>query len=75
MQSRLPGYLAAIAVVLVWGMWLVVSRMGAQSPMSIYDLAAMRYGVSAIIALPIVLYSPLSPGKGQLLMPGYPGFM
>jgi len=50
------GYCAAAFVVLIWSGWLVVSRSGAQSALTIYDLAMLRYGVSSIIALPIVLY-------------------
>jgi len=50
------GYAAAIAITIIWATWLVASRAGAQSPLTIYDLAALRYGVSSIFALPIVLY-------------------
>ncbi|MDH3693144.1 MAG: DMT family transporter [Gammaproteobacteria bacterium] len=50
------GYAAAVTVVLIWSAWLVVSRSAAQSPITIFDLAALRYGISAIIALPFVLY-------------------
>ena len=45
-----------MSVVFIWSSWLVVSRAGALTPMTAYDLAALRYGVSALIALPIVLY-------------------
>ncbi|NKB76269.1 MAG: EamA family transporter [Gammaproteobacteria bacterium] len=55
-QSKTIGYAAAIIVVLIWSIWLVVSRSGAQSNLSIFDLAALRYGISAIGALPFVLY-------------------
>lgn len=50
------GYLAAATVTLIWATWLVVSRFSAQSSLTIYDLAALRYGVSAIVALPFVWY-------------------
>lgn len=52
----LLGYLAAASVMLIWATWLVASRSGAQSSLTAFDLAAMRYGISAIFALPIVLY-------------------
>jgi len=55
-DSKWKGYCAATFVVLIWSGWLVVSRSGAQSALTIYDLAMIRYGVSSIIALPIVLY-------------------
>lgn len=56
--SRNPslGYTAALAVTVIWATWLVASRAGAQSPLTIYDQTALRYGVSSIVALPIVLY-------------------
>jgi len=50
------GYAAAFAVMCIWATWLVASRAGAQSPLTIYDHAVLRYGVSSIVALPIVLY-------------------
>ena len=50
------GYLAAASVMLIWATWLVASRSAAQSSLTAFDLAAMRYGISAIFALPIVLY-------------------
>lgn len=54
--NPLLGYVAAGAVMLIWATWLVASRYGAQSSLTIFDLAAMRYGISAIFALPLVLY-------------------
>ncbi len=55
-RNPIIGYAAAITVAIIWSTWLVASRSGAQSALTIYDLAALRYGVSAIVALPIVLY-------------------
>ncbi len=55
-RNMLPGYLAAFSVTLIWATWLVASRTGAQSSLTPYDLAALRYGVSAVVALPLVLY-------------------
>jgi drug/metabolite transporter (DMT)-like permease len=52
----LLGYICAGAVALIWATWLVVTRSGAQSTLTPFDLAALRYGVSAVFALPLVLY-------------------
>ena len=52
----MSGVNSAIAVIFIWSTWLVVSRVGVQSNLTIFDLAAIRYGVSSIIALPFVLY-------------------
>ena len=54
--SNLSGYLAAIIVIFVWSSWLVASRAGATSTLTIFDLGAMRYGLSGLVALPIVAY-------------------
>ena len=50
------GFAAAWSVVLIWAMWLIVSRVAGQSGLTIYDLAAFRYGLASFIALPIVIY-------------------
>ena len=55
-KSILIGYLAATAVVFIWSSWLVASRSGALSGLTVYDLAALRYGISGSVALPFVLY-------------------
>lgn len=57
--SQLSGYLAACTIVLVWSCWLIVSRVANDSGLTIYDLAAMRYGLASIVALPLCLiYKP-----------------
>jgi drug/metabolite transporter (DMT)-like permease len=60
-QNFLMGLSAAIVVVFIWSGWLVISKVGVESKLTIYDIAALRYGISAIIAFPIVLY--LKPWK------------
>ena len=55
-RNVFAGTNSAIAVIFVWSTWLVVSRTGVQSELTVFDLAAMRYGVSAIIAFPFVIY-------------------
>jgi len=54
--TTMLGYLAAGGVTLIWSIWLVISRSGAQSPLTAFDLTAIRYGVSAVASLPIILY-------------------
>ena len=50
------GLTAGISVVFIWSFWLVVTRSGVSSTLTIYDFAAFRFGLSSLIALPIVLY-------------------
>lgn len=63
--SQLSGYAAAWATVFIWSFWLIVSRVANDSGLTIYDLAAMRYGLAAIVALPLCLY--YKPWRGLTL--------
>jgi len=56
LSSPRSGYLACTMVVCIWAFWLIVSRIGATSTLTIYDLAPLRYGISALVALPFVIY-------------------
>ena len=50
------GIFSAFCVLIIWSSWLVISRAGALTSLTAFDLAAIRYGVSGLVALPIVLY-------------------
>ena len=65
-RNTLKGCLAACFVICLWSTWLVVSRVGAQSDLTIFDLAALRYGVSALITFPFVIY--FKPWKNLTLL-------
>ncbi len=56
LSSPRSGYLACTMVVCIWAFWLIVSRIGATSTLTIYDLAALRYWISAVVALPFVIF-------------------
>lgn len=49
------GLLAALAVVFFWSGFNIVSRFGATAAFTPYDIAAIRFGVSGAIALPLFL--------------------
>lgn len=51
--SKFTGYAAAWIIVFVWAFWLIVSRVAESSGLTIYDLAAMRYGLAALVAVPL----------------------
>lgn len=55
-SNRVLGVAAGIVVVFIWSGWLIVSKVGAESELTIFDMAALRFGISAVIALPIVVY-------------------
>ena len=50
------GLLAAGVVVLCWSGFNIVSRMGSKGVLTPFDIAAMRFGVSALLAAPLFLY-------------------
>ncbi len=54
--NQVLGIFCASTIVLIWSTWLVAARAGALSPLTVYDLAALRYGVSSVVALPFLLY-------------------
>ncbi|MFK7836535.1 MAG: DMT family transporter [Sulfitobacter sp.] len=64
--SLFSGYAAAWVIVFVWAFWLIVSRVAEQSGLTTYDLAAMRYGIAGVIALPLCLYH--RPWRGMPLI-------
>ena len=55
-SSQVTGFAAAWCIVLVWSFWLIVSRVADQSGLTVYDLAAMRYGLASFVAVPLCLY-------------------
>lgn len=55
-SSNLTGYVAAWCVVFIWSFWLIVSRVANDSGLTIYDLAALRYGLASLIAVPLCIY-------------------
>ena len=57
------GATAAIIVVFIWSSWLVVTKVGVESTLTIFDMAALRFGLSGLIALPIVIH--YKPWKGM----------
>ncbi len=64
-SPTVTGFAAAWSIVLVWSFWLIVSRVAEDSGLTVYDLAAMRYGLAAIVALPLCLY--YKPWRGMAL--------
>lgn len=55
-SSQASGFAAAWCIVLVWSFWLIVSRVADKSGLTVYDLAAMRYGLASFVAVPLCLY-------------------
>lgn len=50
--ARRRGYVLAGAALLIWAGWFVVTRLGVTRELGIYDIAALRLGVGALVLLP-----------------------
>ena len=48
------GWAAAFGVVILWSGWLVVSRLGVQQTLTIWDIGALRFLVAAAVTAPFV---------------------
>jgi drug/metabolite transporter (DMT)-like permease len=51
------GLVAAFVTACIWASWLVSVKMGAQSALTTFDLALMRYGVPALLLSPFLYQS------------------
>jgi drug/metabolite transporter (DMT)-like permease len=62
-RNPVVGFGSALLIVCIWSGWLIVSKIGAESVLTIFDITALRFGLSALISLPFVLY--YRPWKGM----------
>ena len=64
------GY--GLLAITIWGLWLALTRRGVSTNLTASDLTAIRFSVSGIILLPVVLRRGISVGrfgwKGALLL-------
>ena len=51
------GLVAAFITACIWASWLVSVKMGAQSALTTFDLALMRYGIPALVLFPFLYRS------------------
>ncbi|MES2406215.1 MAG: DMT family transporter [Pseudomonadota bacterium] len=49
------GFAAAAAVIVIWSGFNIISRLGGRSPLTPYDMAALRFVFSGLVCLPFVL--------------------
>lgn len=54
-QER-TGYLYALLTVAIWAGFVLVSRMAGTSPMSVWDITALRFGTAALVLFPAWLF-------------------
>lgn len=66
-RQTLSGFAAAGVVVIFWSGFNIVSRLGGRSALTPFDLAALRFGISALLLLPIFLRQPNAIAWPRLL--------
>jgi drug/metabolite transporter (DMT)-like permease len=66
-QLTIRGFAAAGTVVVFWSGFNIVSRLGGRSALTVYDLAALRFGIAAIFLLPVFLHNPRAIAFPHLL--------
>lgn len=54
LSRPLIGWLAAFGVVMIWSGWIVVSKLGVASTLTIHDIAVLRFTVATIAVAPFV---------------------
>lgn len=63
------GVACAIAVVLIWTFFIVLSRLGARGAIGVFDLAFLRFVFGALAVLPFFLRRPAGRRLGGLTAP------
>jgi drug/metabolite transporter (DMT)-like permease len=59
-SSALTGYLAALATVVIWAGFILVSRLGGKTGLTSWDIIALRLGTGGLILLPFCWSIPRS---------------
>jgi drug/metabolite transporter (DMT)-like permease len=57
------GAVYGLAAVSIWSGWIVVARLGLQTSLTPWDIAALRFGVAGVLLLPYVLKQGLALGR------------
>jgi drug/metabolite transporter (DMT)-like permease len=56
-RRRWLGFALALAALIIWSGWFAVTRLSLTRELGVYDIAALRLGVGALVLLPAFLYS------------------
>jgi drug/metabolite transporter (DMT)-like permease len=56
----LRGALYGLAAVSIWSGWIVVARLGLQTSLTPWDIAALRFGVAGLLLLPYIVNKGLA---------------
>jgi len=71
-RRRWPGFAWALAALAIWSGWFAVTRLSITRELGVYDIAALRLGVGALVLLPAFLHSargiPLAAWREGLVL-------
>ena len=59
-RHYLSGALYGLAAVSIWSGWIVVARLGLRTNLTLWDIAALRFGVAGLLLLPYLLRKGLA---------------
>jgi len=66
-NSKFAGVCAGFGITLIWSSWILATRLGLRTEISVYDLLALRFFVACALAVPILWYlgtwKGLSPAR------------
>ena len=62
-QTKRTGIACALLTVAIWGIWPVYTRFSLNRNLSPHDLVALRFGISGLLLLPLLLGSSRSIGR------------
>jgi drug/metabolite transporter (DMT)-like permease len=65
--SLLQGYIAALATVLIWAGFILISRLGGKTGLTGWDIVALRLGTGSAVLLPLSLNLPASTWRNPRL--------
>jgi drug/metabolite transporter (DMT)-like permease len=65
--SALQGYIAALATVLIWAGFILISRLGGKTALTGWDIVALRLGTASLVLLPFSLNLPAGTWRNPRL--------
>ena len=54
--AKLSGFVAGLGITFTWATWIVATRLGLQTDMTVFDLFGVRLLVASVLVAPFLLY-------------------
>ncbi len=74
-NNKLIGFTAGISLTCIWASWTIITRLGLETDLLIFDLYALRLLVASLVVAPFILYAKSWRGLNwrQYLVLGFLG--